>query len=454
MDLILDIVLDAGKDTLALVPFLFLTYLVLETIEHMAGERVNAAIKHAGAAGPAVGAVLGLVPQCGFSAMAATLYAGRVVTLGTLVAVFLSTSDEMLPMLVAEHMSLAQMAQILGVKAAIGLVTGFALDALIRALRSNVRVHAVLRRSVLGVSSDSMHVNCGHDDHTGGDIIDEISEAGVSADHIHELCVRDHCGCDDDDDVADEGDGAMDAAERDAVGCGSRDDGGAGVCGTEERAARGHVHVDDGECERAERDAHDREHAHGSGLEQGSHGHDGHVHGGHAHDLDASDGQDGHVHGGHAHDLDASDGHTHGGHVHSHAYGRRGLMLHAFRSAVSHTVQVSVFIFLVTLVLVGVLDTVGEQVLEGFLGSNPLLAVFGSALVGLIPNCSASVVITQLYLEGVLAFGPMIAGTLVSAGVGYLVLFRTNRSARENILFLCMMYVIGVFWGLVAGLVL
>ena len=129
-------------------------------------------------------------------------------------------------------------------------------------------------------------------------------------------------------------------------------------------------------------------------------------------------------------------------------------MLHVLRSAVSHTVQVSVFIFLVTLVLVGVLDTVGEQVLEGFLGSNPLLAVFGSALVGLIPNCSASVVITQLYLEGVLAFGPMIAGTLVSAGVGYLVLFRTNRSARENILFLCMMYVIGVFWGLVVGLVL
>lgn len=103
MDLIADIVLDAGKDTLALVPFLFVTYLALELLEHVAGERVDNTIRRAGTAGPAVGALLGIFPQCGFSAMAATLYAGRIVTLGTLVAVFLSTSDEMLPMLMAEH---------------------------------------------------------------------------------------------------------------------------------------------------------------------------------------------------------------------------------------------------------------------------------------------------------------------------------------------------------------
>jgi len=78
-----------------------------------------------------------------------------------------------------------------------------------------------------------------------------------------------------------------------------------------------------------------------------------------------------------------------------------------------------------------------------------MLAVLGSALVGLIPNCSASVVITQLYLEGALQLAPMLAGTLISAGVGYLVLFRTNRSARENAVFLIMMYVIGAGWGLI-----
>lgn len=346
MDLLIDILLDAGKDTLSLVPFLLVTYLALETLEHVAGDRVNGAIKRAGAAGPVVGSLLGMVPQCGFSAMAATLYAGRVVTLGTLVAVFLSTSDEMLPLLLAEQVPVQTMAMLLASKALIALVTGFIVDAAVRGLRRNVRAHAAIRRTVLGTAANSAHVNCAHDDHTGGDIIDEVAEAGVSADHIHELCERDHCGCDEDED----------------------------------------------------------EHGHGHGHEHG------------------------HEHG-----------HSHEG----------APLLSIIRSAISHTVQVSVFIFLVTPILVAVLETFGESTIEQFLRGNETLAVLGSALVGLIPNCSASVVITQLYLEGALQLAPMLAGTLISAGVGYLVLFRTNRSARENALFLAMMYVIGAGWGLV-----
>lgn len=354
MDLLIDILLDAGKDTLSLVPFLLVTYLALETLEHVAGDRVNGVIKRAGAAGPVVGSLLGIVPQCGFSAMAATLYAGRVVTLGTLVAVFLSTSDEMLPLLLAEQVPVQAMAMLLASKALIALVTGFVVDAAIRGLRRNARAHAAIRRNVLGTTANPAHVNCAHDDHTGGDIIDEVAEAGVSADHIHELCERDHCGCDDD-----EG---------------------------EHGHAHGHDHVDE-------------------------HGHH----------------------------------HDHG-HSHSH---EGAPVLSIIRSAISHTVQVSVFIFLVTLILVAVLETFGESAIEQFLRGNETLAVLGSALVGLIPNCSASVVITQLYLEGALQLAPMLAGTLISAGVGYLVLFRTNRSARENALFLVMMYVIGAGWGLV-----
>lgn len=360
MDLLIDILLDAGKDTLSLVPFLLVTYLALETLEHVAGDHVNGVIKRAGAAGPVVGSLLGIVPQCGFSAMAATLYAGRVVTLGTLVAVFLSTSDEMLPLLLAEQVPVQTMAMLLASKALIALVTGFIVDAAIRGLRRNTRAHAAIRRTVLGTAVNSAHVNCAHDDHTGGDIIDEVAEAGVSADHIHELCERDHCGCDDDED---------------------------------------------------------------------EHGH-GHDHG-HNHDH------------GHADEHDHHHGHDHG---HSH----EGVhVLSIIRSAISHTVQVSVFIFLVTLILVAVLETFGESAIEQFLRGNETLAVLGSALVGLIPNCSASVVITQLYLEGALQLAPMLAGTLISAGVGYLVLFRTNRSARENALFLVMMYAIGAGWGLV-----
>lgn len=354
MDLLIDILLDAGKDTLSLVPFLLVTYLALETLEHVAGDRVNGAIKRAGAAGPVVGSLLGIVPQCGFSAMAATLYAGRVVTLGTLVAVFLSTSDEMLPLLLAEQVPMQTMAMLLVSKALIALITGFIVDAAIRGLRRNARAHAAIRRTVLGTAANPAHVNCAHDDHTGGDIIDEVAEAGVSADHIHELCERDHCGCDED---------------------------------------------------------------------EGEHGH-GH---GHHHDY------------GHADEHHHDHGHSHEG----------APVLSIIRSAISHTVQVSVFIFLVTLILVAVLETFGESAIEQFLRGNEMLAVLGSALVGLIPNCSASVVITQLYLEGALQLAPMLAGTLISAGVGYLVLFRTNRSARENALFLVMMYVIGAGWGLI-----
>lgn len=358
MDLLIDILLDAGKDTLSLVPFLLVTYLVLETLEHVAGDRVNGTIKRAGAAGPVVGSLLGMVPQCGFSAMAATLYAGRVVTLGTLVAVFLSTSDEMLPLLLAEQVPVQTMAMLLASKALIALVTGFIVDAAIRGLRRNARAHAAIRRTVLGTTVNPAHVNCAHDDHSGGDIIDEVAEAGVSADHIHELCERDHCGCDEDED----------------------------------------------------------EHEHGHGHDH-DHGHEGE----------------------HEH---------HHGHGHSHSH-EGTPVLSIIRSAISHTVQVSVFIFLVTLILVAVLETFGESAIEQFLRGNETLAVLGSALVGLIPNCSASVVITQLYLEGVLQLAPMLAGTLISAGVGYLVLFRTNRSARENAVFLVMMYVIGAGWGLV-----
>ncbi len=358
MDLLIDILLDAGKDTLSLVPFLLVTYLALETLEHVAGDSVNGAIKRAGAAGPVVGSLLGMVPQCGFSAMAATLYAGRVVTLGTLVAVFLSTSDEMLPLLLAQQVPLQTMAMLLASKALIALVTGFIVDAAIRGLRRNARAHAAIRRTVLGIAANPAHVNCAHDDHTGGDIIDEVAEAGVSADHIHELCERDHCGCDDDE------------------------------------------------------DEHERDHGHSH-----DHGHTGE----------------------HEH---------HHGHSHDHSY-EGAPVLSIIRSAISHTIQVSVFIFLVTLILVAVLETFGESAIEQFLRGNETLAVLGSALVGLIPNCSASVVITQLYLEGALQLAPMLAGTLISAGVGYLVLFRTNRSARENAVFLVMMYVIGAGWGLI-----
>lgn len=369
MDQFTHFVVHAWEDTLPLVPFLLVTYLVLEVLEHTAGERVNAAVRRAGAAGPVVGGLLGIVPQCGFSAMGATLYAGRVITLGTLVGVFLSTSDEMLPMLVAERTEAGTLVSILAAKAAIAAVTGLVIDLLLRALRRSPRVHEAALRLARGKAADV-------------DLIEEMASAGESAEHIHRLCEHDHCGCDDEDD---------------------------------------YPHVQ----------GHDEAH--------GGHGHDGHGHG------DARGAHVEHGHGEHACATACGHGHAHD-HAHSHG-GMRSIV----KSALSHTIQVSVFIFIVTLVLVAVLETVGEDALAGFLASNGALAVFASALVGLIPNCAASVVITQLYLEGVLGFGALMAGTLVSAGVGFLVLFRTNHNARENVIILVLLYVIAVVWGLLLG---
>ena len=294
------------EDTLYLIPFLFVTYLAMEWLEHKAGDKAEEAVRRAGAAGPVVGALVGIVPQCGFSAAAATLWAGRVITLGTLFAVFLSTSDEMLPIFLAEQVAPMTILKIMGVKLIIGMVMGFVVDAAIRLAR---RDREKLR--------------------------------------IHELCERDHCHCN-------------------------------GDCET---------------CEQQPELAYDFEHD------------------------------------------EAHEHHHEGGSI--------------LRSALKHTVQVTVFIFVITLVLDGALELVGEDALAAFLGSNPVLSVLGSALVGLIPNCAASVVIAQLYVEGALGAGAMMAGLLVSAGVGLLVLFRTNRRLRQNLIVLAGLWATGVFWGLI-----
>lgn len=385
MDLLLHFVEHALEDTLSLVPFLFVTYLALEALEHAAGNRVNAAVRRAGAAGPVVGAALGVLPQCGFSAMAATLYAGRVVTLGTLVAVFLSTSDEMLPMLLAERVDASSVATLLAAKAAIALISGVVVDAALRALRRNTRVHAAIRRTVLGPKALA-----GEDESRAADIIDSLSEAGEGAEHIHRLCERDHCGCEE---------------------------------------SHAHHHGED------EDHMHGEDHGHGDDGDHHEHAHQDGVLGSGSHGVSTA--------------CACSHGHDHGhGHGHDHAHGGstvKSIVL----SALSHTVQVTVFIFIVTFALVAVLETVGEPAMEAFLSSNRAFAVLGSALVGIIPNCSASVVITQLYLEGVLSLAPAMAGLLVSAGVGYLVLFRTNRSMRENIAILILLYLVAVLWGFV-----
>lgn len=302
MEFVLDVVIDALKDTVELIPFLFATYVVISLLDLFASDKTTAAIQRAGHAGPLIGGVLGVVPQCGFSAMGASLYADRIVSLGTFVAVILSTSDEMLPLLLAEHVEVGLLARILVTKAVLGVILGFAIDLVLRAVLG--------RTSLAGV-----------DESDAGEEQDEDAEFDLSA-----------YSCD---------------------------------CGCGEPLTRGQT------------------------------------------------------------------------------------AWWVVVNSAYRTFQVVVFIFVVSVLLNALIALVGEDALASFLSGNAVVATLVSGLVGLVPNCAASVVLTQLYIDGVLGFAPMIAGTLVAGGAGYLVLFRMNGNMRENAAIVGIVYALGVCAGLV-----
>lgn len=283
-ELILDILIDVCKDTLKLIPFLFVTYLAMEYVEHKAGEGAKARIARSGKYGPAVGALLGAAPQCGFSAAASSLYAGRVITVGTLMAVYLSTSDEMLPIFLSEQVPVVDIFKVLGLKVVIGLVVGFLLD-------------FCVRHFYKGKKPDGPE--------------------------IHHICEHDHCNCEEE-----------------------------------------------------------------------------------------------------------------------------GIL----KSALHHTLQITGFIFLVSLVLGFIIEFVGAEALGNFITNKPIIGEFVAGLIGLIPNCAASVVITQLYLSGALSFGAMMSGLLVGAGIGIAILIRMNEDKRKSVEIIALLYGFGVFFGILIEL--
>ena len=267
-------------DTIKLVPFLFITYLVMEFLEHKAGEKTLAFVKKSGKLGPVIGSLFGALPQCGFSAAASNFYAGRVITMGTLIAIFLSTSDEMLPILIAQSVDVKVIAKILALKIVIGMAAGFLIDFMFPAKKEEY----------------------GHD-------------------HIHEMCEHDHCNC------------------------------------------------------------------------------------------------------------------------------QKGESI--WKSALIHTLKITFFLLIITFVLNAFLEFVGEEVLATLILNKPVIGPILASIVGLIPNCASSVVLTTLYLEGALSFGAMMAGLLVNSGVGVLVLFKSNTNRKENINIIGCLFVIGAMAGII-----
>lgn len=274
-----DILLDTVLDSIKILPFLFFTYLLMEFLEHKTGSRARKHIRHAGKLGPLWGGLLGIVPQCGFSTAASSLYAGRVITVGTLLAVFLSTSDEMLPIMISEAVPLPVMAKILLMKAVIAIISGMAVE--------------FFYVKLLKRQEEEMD--------------------------IHVVCEEEHCRCED------------------------------------------------------------------------------------------------------------------------------GIL----KSAVKHTVKILFYILLISLVLNLMIGIIGSDTLERLFVGVPVVGELVAALVGLVPNCASSVVITQLYLDGIIGAGEMMSGLLVNAGVGILVLLRLNRDRKQNAGIIAALYGIGVFWGVV-----
>lgn len=270
---------DALLDTLKILPFLFLTYLIMEWLEHKTGSRTQAAIRRAGKMGPFFGGILGIFPQCGFSAAASNLYAGGLITAGTLVAVFLSTSDEMLPIFISEAVPVGTILNVLATKMLLGIISGFVLDFL---------YHRLLRKE-------------------------------IRYKNIHTMCESEHCRC-----------------------------------------------------------------------EEG-----------------------------------------------------------IFPSAVRHTLQITLFIFLITVALNILIEGIGEDRLSDLVLNIPVAGELIAGLIGLIPNCAASVVITQLYLEGIIGAGPMMTGLLAGAGVGVLLLCRMNHGrVKQNVGIIVFLYTSSVLWGI------
>ena len=277
----IDIILDTLIDSLKLLPFLFIAFLIIELIEHKLNKQTKKIVSKSGKVGPLIGSLLGLFPQCGFSVMATNLYVTRIITLGTLISIYLATSDEMLPIMLSQKIAFIEIVKLLGIKFICGIIWGFIIDLL------------------LNKKSKKENIN-------------------------YEICDEDHCNC------------------------------------------------------------------HEEGV---------------------------------------------------------------IKSTLIHTLKTLLFIMLVSFLLNILLHFIGEDSLSKLFLKNSIFGPFISSLLGLIPNCGSSIVITELYLNGAISLGSAMAGLLTGSGVALLVLFKENKDIKENVTILSLLYGLGVISGIIIELI-
>ena len=386
-----EVLLHGLLECAKLLPFLFVTYLLMEYIEHRAARRAEGFIRSARGYAPVLGGLLGVVPQCGFSAAAANLYSGGIITVGTLVAVFLSTSDEMLPILISGNFSAAAIFSILGYKAVCAIICGVLID--------------LVMRKIKGENGEDLEYHHHHSEH-----------------HSHE---ENH------EDAHDHGEENHSESEHQ----------------NDSHQHEDHTHSEE-ETDHAHEDAHTQENLvltpeeqENDALEDAHENSHNHAHE-HAHNHDHE-----HAHN-HAHEHNHDDEECHICHE-GHGHCSHGV----FASAAFHTAKTAGFILFVTLIINSAMFFIGEEELFAALPKLPVLFHLLAAIFGLIPNCAASVALTSLAASGIISSGEMLAGLFSGAGVGLAVLLRNKIEKGKKIRILAILVVAGAVFGLLADLI-
>lgn len=274
-----DIIIDTLIDTLKLVPFLFIAFLLIELFEHKFSKKSIKVVESSGKYGPILGSFLGIIPQCGFSVMATNLYVTRLITLGTLISIYLSTSDEMLPILISEKAEFSLIIKILFIKLFIGMLVGFIIDKIFKVKKEKKN---------------------------------------------YDICEEEHCHC------------------------------------------------------------------------------------------------------------------------------KESIII----SSLKHTLNIVVFILLINFILNICFNYLGQDYLSKILLKDSFFGPFISSLIGLIPNCGASVMLTELYINNAINFGSLISGLLTGSGIAIMILFKTNKHFLENIKVIGILYIVGVLSGIIIELII
>ncbi|MCI5835440.1 MAG: arsenic efflux protein [Firmicutes bacterium] len=271
-----EIILDTLIDSLKLIPFLLVAFLLLEYIEHKMNKKTEKMIQKSGKFGPFIGGILGIFPQCGFSVMATNLYGARIITIGTLISIYLTTSDEMLPILISKNVEISVILKIILVKLLVGITVGFICNLILKKSKNDIEA----------------------------------------------FCNEEHCDCN--------------------------------------------------------------------------------------------------------HSI--------------------------FKSSLKHTINILLFILVFSFILNTLIYYIGEDKLSSLFTQNIFLGPIISSLIGLIPNCASSVIITELYLDSIISAGSMLSGLLTGSGIALLILFKINDNLKENIKILSIIYLVGVVTGIIMNL--